>query len=76
MMTPSRARVGDTVRILVHGFQVSLSLSIWAGRGGRGTSIHSSMFSLDEAWLEKPTLWLSCPGLREDIALGGHSFQP
>ena len=27
MMTPSRARVGDTVRILVHGFQVSLALS-------------------------------------------------
>lgn len=34
MMTPSRARVGDTVRILVHGFQVGLSLSIWEG-GGR-----------------------------------------
>lgn len=37
-MRPSRARVGDTVRILVHGFQVSLSLSIWEGVGGvRGT---------------------------------------
>lgn len=34
VMTPSRARVGDTVRILVHGFQVGLSLSIWEG-GGR-----------------------------------------
>lgn len=32
-MTPSRARVGDTVRILVHGFQVSLSLSICEGGG-------------------------------------------
>lgn len=34
MMTPSRARVGDTVRILVHGFQVGLSLGLWEG-GGR-----------------------------------------
>lgn len=38
-MTPSRARVGDTVRILVHGFQVGLSLSSWEGvGGGRGPS--------------------------------------
>lgn len=39
MMTPSRARVGDTVRILVHGFQVSLALICWEGAGGgRGPS--------------------------------------
>lgn len=47
-MTPTRARVGDTVRILVHGFQVGLSLSIWEGGGkwegpNPGTGIPGSM---------------------------------
>ena len=45
MMTPSRARVGDTVRILVHGFQVSLSLSICKG-GGRSSGTSGAPASL------------------------------
>ena len=46
--TPSRARVGDTVRILVHGFQVSLALSTREA-GGRWSGPSLSPFTSSAA---------------------------